>query len=158
VREAVTNLQEFDARLELNETGTPLLVVPFDPSQLWGPKQRHFVRGRLNGVSFHGSIGERAGRYFVSVNKWLRARARLRIGDRVQVTLQPGDAVVPDVPADLERALAGRMRARAFFETLPPFYQRGYVLWIEAAKRGPLRNARIQTAVDLLNAGKRQHA
>jgi uncharacterized protein YdeI (YjbR/CyaY-like superfamily) len=46
--------------------------------------------------------------------------------------------------------------ARRFFESLATFYRKGYIRWIEQAKRPETRDRRIAETVAALKAGKRQ--
>ena len=56
---------------------------------------------------------------------------------------------------DLEKALRKNPRARAFFESLAPSYQRHYIGWIELAKREETKQKRIAEAVRLLEKGEK---
>jgi uncharacterized protein YdeI (YjbR/CyaY-like superfamily) len=49
------------------------------------------------------------------------------------------DTLAPDILAALEN----EPETRAFFESLATFYRKGYVRWIESAKRTETRSARI---------------
>ena len=58
--------------------------------------------------------------------------------------------------ADITAALNQAPEAKAFFEALATFYRKGYIDWIEGAKRPETRAARIDEMVKLLAAGKKQ--
>jgi uncharacterized protein YdeI (YjbR/CyaY-like superfamily) len=57
---------------------------------------------------------------------------------------------------DIAAALETEPDARRFFESLATFYRKGYVRWIEQAKRPETRSRRIAETVAALKAGKRQ--
>ncbi|MBN2494530.1 MAG: YdeI/OmpD-associated family protein [Deltaproteobacteria bacterium] len=59
------------------------------------------------------------------------------------------------VPPELERALDGCQRARAFFDSLAPSYRRNYVRWVAEAKRAETRERRVSEAVRLLASGEK---
>lgn len=151
--------KKFTTTLEAADTGAVRLVVPFNPSDEWGKKPRHYVRGTLNGVAFEGSLGARGGTYFYPVNKQLRAEAGVGAGERVTVTLEPkGDEAraAEEIPADLAKRLKGEAEARAFFEGLSPFYRGTWIKWIESAKKPETRADRVMKTVESLKAGKKQ--
>ena len=53
-------------------------------------------------------------------------------------------------------ALEASPTARAFFEGLATFYRKGYLRWIDGARRPETRVSRIREMVGLLDAGKKQ--
>jgi uncharacterized protein YdeI (YjbR/CyaY-like superfamily) len=57
---------------------------------------------------------------------------------------------------DLAAALTAAPDARRFFESLATFYRKGFVDWIESAKRPDTRATRIEATVDALRAGRRE--
>jgi hypothetical protein len=151
--------QEFTVTLETTDRGVVRLIMPFDPTAVWGKKARHAIQGSVNGVPFAGTLGARSGKYFVPLNKELRERAGIAPGDTVRVTVEPADAAAPPLPSlpeDLAKALAKKPKARAFLDGLSPFYRNSYVKWIEEAKRPETRRERVQTTVERLGQQKKQ--
>ena len=61
-----------------------------------------------------------------------------------------------DLPADVTAALQKDPQARAFFESLATFYRKGYLRWIQGARKAETREARINELVRLLQSGKKQ--
>ena len=51
------------------------------------------------------------------------------------VTLTPEGPQVDDLPPDISGALIAEPAAQTFFESLPTFYRKNYLRWIEEAKR-----------------------
>ncbi|MEU5264623.1 YdeI/OmpD-associated family protein [Amycolatopsis sp. NPDC021455] len=148
--------REFDAVLEADQRGHVRVRLPFNPSEAWGKKQRHFVRGSLNGMDFEGSLGSRGGEWFFPVNKALRASCGIGPGDDVHVVLEPGDSSAPAMPADLADALRADATAKSFFDSLSGFYRREYVTWIEGAKKEETRQSRVAEVIELLKRGRKQ--
>ncbi len=51
------------------------LVIPFDPNEAWGVRQRHYVTGSINGASIRGSLGSDGSQFFLPLGAaWRRAR------------------------------------------------------------------------------------
>jgi hypothetical protein len=148
--------REFDAVLEADQRGHVRIRLPFDPSAAWGKKQRHFVRGSLNGTDFEGSLGSRGGAWFFPVNKALRASSGIGPGDDVHVVLELADSPAPAVSADLADALRADAAAKSFFDGLAGFYQREYVAWIEGAKKEETRKSRVAEVIESLKQGRKQ--
>jgi hypothetical protein len=88
---------EFEAELIEGHKGVTAVIVPFDPEEGWSRKpvrlagRRHgwLVSGTLNRVRFDGYIGERWGRFFITIDSELREAARVAVGDVVKVVVQP---------------------------------------------------------------------
>jgi uncharacterized protein YdeI (YjbR/CyaY-like superfamily) len=59
------------------------------------------------------------------------------------------------VPEDLKRALSRNRKAKAFFSTLAPTYQKQFIGWIATAKRQETIDRRVKEAIRLLEQGKK---
>ena len=67
-----------------------------------------------------------------------------------------GEASEPIVPADLRRALAATLKAKAQWSDLTPIARRDFISWIDSAKEPETRRRRIEKACSMLVAGKRR--
>lgn len=105
------------------------IAIPFDPNEVWGVKQRHYITGIVNGVEAH---------------------------TEVEVVLMPEGPQADTLAEDIRAALDGQPEARVFFESLATFYRNGYIRWIESAKRPETRSTRIAEMLGLLTVGKKQ--
>jgi hypothetical protein len=93
----VARAKSFDAELILGHKGVTAVIVPFDPEAAWAQKparlagRRHgwLVTGDVGGAPFEGYIGERWGKFFITVDEELRAAAKLAVGDVVTVRVAP---------------------------------------------------------------------
>jgi hypothetical protein len=132
------------------------IVIPFNPNEVWGVKQRHHITGLINGCAMRGSLGSDGSQYFLPLGAAWRRDNGVEAGAEVEVVLTPegpqADTLAPDILATLER----EPEAKAFFGSLATFYRNGYVRWIESAKRPETRSARIAEMLSLLKAGKKQ--
>jgi len=62
-----------------------------------------------------------------------------------------------EMPSEFKTALAKQAKARKFFESLAPGYQREYVEWIADAKREATRDKRIDQAIEWLGESKKRN-
>jgi len=148
-------LQRFDTVVASGERGRVFINLPFTPKAAWGKAVR-YVKGTLNGTDYRASLGVRGGQYFMPLNKELQQQTRLKPGDRVDVTMEPDEAQVEEMPQDFEHALSAEPAAAQFFESLTPFQRNTYLGWITSAKKTETRVSRIQESVQSLKAGQKQ--
>lgn len=150
--------QRFSGQVAEGPRGSAVIVVPFDPDEVWGGKAGHPVGGTVNGRRVRGRItpGSGGGWVFTLSPMWLRD-ASVLAGQDVQVELAPEGPQRADLAGDVAAALAANPAAAAFFDTLAQFYRKAYLRHIDATTRRPdLRAARIAEVVDLLAAGIKQ--
>lgn len=146
--------QRFEAVLVKSGSGA-WLAVPFDPSQVWGHRSRYDVTGFVAGCKVRGPLVSDAGRFALRLGAaWLRDNA-VAVGELVEVELAPEGPIGDRLPEDFRSELSARPDAKAFFESLPTFYRKNYLRWIESAKRPETRARRISDAVAALADGKR---
>jgi hypothetical protein len=139
------------------KAGTRIFIaLPFDPNDIWGVKQRHYITGTVNGHKVRGSLGSDGEQYFLPLGAAWRRDCGLDAGDEIDVTLSPEGPQAEGLSADVVDALAAEPQAKAFFESLATFYRNTYIKWIESAKRPETRAARIKEMIELLKAGKKQ--
>jgi len=149
------NTQRF--KTVLMKSGSRIFVpIPFNPNEVWGIKQRHYIRGTVNGHAVRGSLGSDGGQYFLPLGAAWRRDCGLDAGDHVDVVLSPEGPQAETLSTDIANALSAEPPAKAFFESLATFYRNTYIKWIESAKRPETRSARIQEMLELLKAGKKQ--
>lgn len=132
------------------------VVVPFDPREVWGKRDRYYVKGSVGGCGIRGLLMPDAGQFVIRLGAaWLRDND-VPLGVNVDVVLAPdgpqSDALAPDIAAVLDTDA----RAAAFFQSVAPFYRKNFIRWIESAKRPETRAARIAEMMGLLRAGKRE--
>jgi hypothetical protein len=139
------------------KSGTRVFVpLPFNPNDVWGVKQRHHIRGTVNGHKVRGSLGSDGKQYFLVLGAAWRRDCDVDAGVKVDVLLSPEGPQSENLSSDIVSALDAAPKARAFFESLATFYRNTYIKWIESAKRPETRAARIEEMISLLKAGKKQ--
>jgi hypothetical protein len=147
----------FTATVEARARGGITIKLPFDPSAEWGDKQRHDVTGTIGRRKVRGRLTPIDGAHYLELGPaWCRDSS-VAVGARVAVALSPEGPQVASLAPDLAAALEAEPEARRFFESLPTFYRKNFVRWIEESKRPATRAKRIADAVATLKAGKRQH-
>ncbi len=148
-------LQTFTTKLTFKGKRASI-ALPFDPNTVWGAKERHHVTGTINGINIRGPLVDEGSAYFLGIGPaWLRD-AHLDQDATLIVTLAPEGPQQDNMAQDVTTALAANAEARAFFESLPTFYRKNYVRWIESAKRPETRRARIAEMMTLLKAHQRE--
>ena len=134
--------------------GVPL---PFDPNEIWGARERHDVSGTIAGHPVRGPLqlwGD--GRYYLALGPTWRKHSEIDFSAAVDVTIRPEGPQSDNMPQDFVDALAANETARAFFESIAPFYRKNFLRAIESAKRPETRARRIAETIALLEAGQRQ--
>jgi hypothetical protein len=142
--------------VQASERGRVFIAVPFNPSDVWGAKTRHHVRGAINAMSFRGSLVSEGGAYFMVLGAAWRRDCGVAVGDDVTVMLEAEGPQQDSLAKDIAAALAAEPVAQEFFDGLATFYRKNYVRWIESAKRAETRAARIHEMMALLKAQKKQ--
>jgi hypothetical protein len=87
----------FEAELIEGHKGVTVVLVPFDPEEIWRKKpvrldaKRHgwLVDGTANGKRFQGYVGERWGKFFIQIDADLRERADVGVGDTLKIAVAP---------------------------------------------------------------------
>ncbi len=147
--------QQFRDRV--SKSGTRIFVaLPFDPNEVWGVKDRHFVTGTINGRAIRGPLGMEEGHYVLSLGSAWRRDNGIDAGFQINVVLSAEGPQSGDMPDDISEALANDPDARAFFDSLATFYRNTYIKWIEGAKQPATRAARVRELLKLLHARKKQ--
>jgi hypothetical protein len=149
--------QRFTALVTAGAGGRAIIVVPFDPDEVWGAKAEHHAHGTLDGWRIRVRLTPGGGGWAFTLSP---ARARdlsVVTGSEVTVELTPEGPQRADLAEDIAAALAANPDAAAFFDTLAQFYRKAYLRWIDATTRRPdVRAARIAEVVDLLAAGVKE--
>lgn len=120
-------VQTFRARLELLGKTLPWTVarVPFDPKAAWPGVRGHHVRGAVNGVAFRSSLIPAFTRQdpvlpnlVLIVNKQMQRAARVRLGDTVEIQLEPDFEERPaELPPEFTRILKAEPELRKWFQS-----------------------------------------
>jgi hypothetical protein len=146
----------FVTTLEPRRGGGVAVRLPFDPAAQWGDRDRHSLTGTIAGYKVRGKLSARdGGHYFDLGPAWCRD-STVSAGAQVEVLLAPEGPQVASMPPDLASAFEAAPDARRFFDSLPTFYRKNFMRWIDQAKRPETRARRIAETIATLQAGKRE--
>jgi hypothetical protein len=87
----------FEAPLFEGHKGVTGVLVPFDPVEVWhappvrlaGRRHGWLVAGTANGARFHGYIGGRWNRFFITLDEALCSAAGVTVGEAVTMVIAP---------------------------------------------------------------------
>lgn len=147
----------FNTKLE-GEEGSQVAAMrpPLDVLTVFGTKARVPVRGTINGYPFRSSLCNMGTGHFMAVNKDMRAGAKCKAGDLVEVVLERDrEERVVEVPESIRKALAANKAAQKTWDSLSFTHQKEWVRAIDEAKREETRQARMKKMIDAMKAGKR---
>ncbi len=147
--------QRFNATIV--ESGTRAYVaIPFDPNEVWGEKDRHYVTGSIDNRMIRGCLDFEGTELVLPIGPAWRRDNPVAVGVEVEVVLAPDGHQSDTVDPEIAAALDAEPEARKFFESVAPFYRNNFIRWIESARRQETRRARISEMISLLNAGEKQ--
>ena len=65
------------------------IALPFNPNDVWGIKQRHYVTGTASGHGVRGSLGSDGWQYFLPLRAACRRDCGIAVGNTVEVVISP---------------------------------------------------------------------
>ena len=147
----------FEERATRLPSGGVSIPFPFEPAEVWGPRDRYHLTGTIEGVKTRPTLVHRDGAWLIELGQKSGCAALLTDGQSVAVELSPEGPQADQLAPDVADALAARPAAQAAFDGLATFYRKGWLRWIDATKRRPdLRAERIAEMVRLVEAGRKE--
>ncbi len=154
---SVGRTRAYSASLEPLPRNRVRVPVPFDPDEAWGTKPVHHVYGTIAGMRVRATIARDDVGWSFSLSSSGQRACLLGPGDEVEVVIAPEGPQRDDLPPDLSAALEANPAAGAFFDSLAQFYRKGYLRWLDGARRRPeVLAQRVAELVRLLNAGVKE--
>ena len=148
-------VQTFTAAAESTPYGGAAIALPFDPAKAWGARPRYHVTGTAAGIRFRTALTERRGTWRMVFGPKSSA-GQLAGRQAVEVEVWPEGPQADGLAPDITDALASRPAAIAAFSGLATFYRKGFMRWIDGAKRSETRARRIADTVAALRARNRE--
>jgi uncharacterized protein YdeI (YjbR/CyaY-like superfamily) len=150
-----SSAKSFTVVLEPLQTGLGWVVarVPFDVKKTWPVRRGLRVRGEIEGFQFRSSLMAYGGGggHFLLVNRKMQAAARVRVGSKVRIRLEPDlEERLAVVPAELERALKQDRRLRKWFDALGAAMRRDIGKWVMEPKSVSSREKRAEQIAEWL--------
>jgi hypothetical protein len=151
---AIKTEKRFRALLEKERgLGWTIARVPFDPAKVWPKMIRLRVRGEANGAKFRTSLFADGEGYFLLVNRETQKRARVMLGDSVEIMLEPDlDPRPAELPDVLEALLEEEAGLRQWYDELSESMRREIGKWVLAVKSEEARMRRAQQMAERLLA------
>ena len=138
---------------KMNVTG---IVVPAEIVEGLGGGKRAPVKVTINGYSYRNTIAVMGGKYMIGVAAEHREKAKVKGGDKIEVSLELDTAPREvEVPADLAAALK-KAKARETFDGLAYTHRKEHVRAIAEAKAPETRQRRIDNAVKKVLEAKKK--
>src|SRR5215208_2437248 len=109
--------QRFQATIV--ESGARAYVtIPFDPNEVWGVKERHYVTGSIDGCKIRGCLDAEGTQVVLPLGPAWRRDNPVAVGAEVEVVLGPDGHQSDNIAPDVAAALAAEPEARLFFESV----------------------------------------
>ena len=135
-----------------------ILRLPESASAKLPSRGSTLVEGTING--FRSKIvlePDGKGSHWFRVDSGLREAAGIAAGDAVTLAVEPSkEWPEPEVPADLNQALASDPQANALWGDITPMARWDWLRWIRATHNPETRSRRIEVAMSKLKAGERR--
>jgi uncharacterized protein YdeI (YjbR/CyaY-like superfamily) len=152
---SVSKAKSFTAVLELlpNGMGWVIARIPFDVAKVWPERSGLRVRGEIEGVALRTTLMGRGpgGGHFLLVNRKMQAAARVSVGSKVRIRLEPDLEERPAlVPPELEKALKEDRQLRKWFNGLGTALRRDIGKWVLEPKSAASREKRAGQVAEWL--------
>jgi hypothetical protein len=135
-----------------------LLALPKDASAKLPSRGMVMVEGTINGFRMQAALEPDGNRsHWFSVDDTMQKLAGAKAGDTVALEIEPTKQwPEPQLPADLENALAAAPQVRALWTDITPMARWDWIRWIRATGREETRKRRIEVAFSKLLSGSRR--
>ncbi len=147
----------FSARLSKIGSWT-ILRLPMSASMKLPSRGMTVVKGTINGFPFQAALEpDGKGSHWFRVDKAMREATHSDLGNTLILAIEPVKKwPEPDVPADLQSALAATPQAHSLWVDITPNARWDWIRWIGGTKQAETRKRRIETACSKLKAGERR--
>jgi hypothetical protein len=136
-----------------------LLRLPAKASRMLPSRSQVAVQGTINGHRFQ-TVLEPDGKagHWMRVDRTLQRGANLSAGDTATLEVAPlSEWPEPDVPQDLEKALAAApQKIRAMWNDITPMARWEWIRWVNATPNPETRKRRVEVSISKMEHGKRR--
>lgn len=147
--------KSFTAVLEPDGTALNWTIVriPFDVAKAWPMRKGRRVHGEINGSAFRTTLFPRpgGGGHYLLVNKKMQAGARVRMGEKARIWLEPDlDEREILLPEELKRELSSDRGLQKWFDGLSDSRRREIGKWADEPKTPASRQKRAEKMAERL--------
>ncbi len=136
--------------LQAGKTATGI-KIPDEIIEKFGAGKKPAIRVTINNFTYRSTVAVMGGAYMVGVNAENREGAKVKGGDKIDVTIEL-DTVerTIEVPGELQKALNKNSTAKKKFETLSYSGKKALIVPIANAKTVETRIRNIEKALGIL--------
>jgi hypothetical protein len=128
--------------------------VTFDVEKTFG-KKRLKVKIWYDDVLYRGLLAKYAGKYFLMINKEIRAKIGKNAGDTVNIKIEEDtEERVVELPKTLIDLFKKEKELKSIFDKMSFTHRKEYVIWITSAKKEETLQNRLIKFKELLMAKK----
>jgi len=141
--------------LQAGKTATGI-KIPADIIENLGAGKKPLVKVTINGFTYRSAVAVMGGAYMVGVNADNREAAKVKGGDKIEVTIElDTEERTVEIPADFLKALNRNSEAKKKFEALSNSRKKALTLPIANGKTEETRNRNIEKAMNSLLGTKK---
>lgn len=135
-----------------------ILQLPQSASAQLPSRGQVMVEGAINGYRFQTPLEpDGRGSHWFKIDDALGKAAKITAGDTVTLEIKPTkEWPEPEIPADLQKALATDPQAQALWEKVTPLAHWEWLRWIRSTGREETRKKRIEVALSKMRNGERR--
>jgi len=127
------------------------IKIPDEIIEKLGGGKKPLVKITINNFTYRSAVAVMGGAYMVGVNAENREGAKVKGGDKIDVTIELDTEVrTIDIPAELQKALGKNAAVKKKFESLSNSKKKALTLPIANAKTDETRNRNIEKALRAL--------
>jgi Domain of unknown function (DUF1905)/Bacteriocin-protection, YdeI or OmpD-Associated len=136
--------------LQAGKTATGIKIPDHIIEKLGGGK-RPLVKVTINNFTYRSAVAVMGGTYMVGVNAENREAAKVKGGDKIDVTIElDTEERTVNVPAEFLKRLYKNATAKKKFDTLSNSKKKALIIPIANAKTDETRNRNIEKALTIL--------
>jgi len=127
------------------------IKIPEEIIEKLGGGKKPLVKVTINNFTYRSAVAVMGGAYMVGVNAENREGAKVKGGDKIDVTIElDTEERTVEVPAELQKALNKNAAAKKLFETLSNSKKKALIIPVANAKTDETRNRNIEKAMSAL--------
>ncbi|MBS1705982.1 MAG: YdeI/OmpD-associated family protein [Armatimonadetes bacterium] len=138
-------------RTQLRQLGTrAFFLVPFDPNEVWGERDRHSVCGRIGGSGIRGVVARFGDEWGIAAGPAWRRDNPFKLGVEIDGELEPEGPQLTNMASDVVAALEQNPEELRIYQNLNSFCRKKYMRWVDSAKKPETRAKRIDEMICML--------